>query len=290
VPAVLARHTGWAQVDALMGSAQIVLALSAMVLLSYRASPCDRPDTWLVGGGFCLAVAAASGALLASRSEIWVTVHWWDIGLPLGSWAILAGARLRRQRPERELPARTGGSPQRHAAIMGDVWLVGLLAALAFAPTDLPVATVAVAVAVVLLRNLRVRRVEHEHRDLTEQRIEHLRAIDGHRQGQLEALSAAMAARDGYTSDHGDETLSLVRKVTTAIRMDARTQIEVETVALLHDIGKIGIPDAILNKPTARRVRVAAHARAPHHRRAHPARRARLRARGARRPPRARAL
>lgn len=65
------------------------------------------------------------------------------------------------------------------------------------------------------------------------------------------ALASAIEMRDGYTGAHC--TLMATRAVAVAQALGLTTA-EVEAVhlgAMLHDIGKLGIPDAILNKPGA---------------------------------------
>jgi response regulator RpfG family c-di-GMP phosphodiesterase len=65
----------------------------------------------------------------------------------------------------------------------------------------------------------------------------------------LEALLAALAARDNYTGDHSASVVGLAVGCARRLRLRAAKVAEVEQVALLHDIGKVGIPDAILHKP-----------------------------------------
>ena len=62
-------------------------------------------------------------------------------------------------------------------------------------------------------------------------------------------LLAALAARDGYTEEHSTEVVSLANAIASRLGMEGPELAEVEAVALLHDVGKIGIPDAILRKP-----------------------------------------
>ncbi len=64
----------------------------------------------------------------------------------------------------------------------------------------------------------------------------------------VRALLAALQARDGYTGEHSEAVVALSGAVARALRLPAREIVEVEQVALLHDIGKVGVPDAILNK------------------------------------------
>ena len=67
----------------------------------------------------------------------------------------------------------------------------------------------------------------------------------------VEALLAAVEARDGYTGDHSRAVVDHAVAVARALGLPEREVVEVEHVALLHDVGKIGIPDAILHKPAS---------------------------------------
>jgi diguanylate cyclase (GGDEF)-like protein/putative nucleotidyltransferase with HDIG domain len=65
----------------------------------------------------------------------------------------------------------------------------------------------------------------------------------------LRALLAAVNARDSYTAMHSREVVTLARAVCGRLGLDEAQTSEVEHIALLHDLGKIAIPDAILRKP-----------------------------------------
>jgi HD-GYP domain-containing protein (c-di-GMP phosphodiesterase class II) len=65
----------------------------------------------------------------------------------------------------------------------------------------------------------------------------------------VEALCAALSARDGYTGEHSAETLELVTSVTDQLALPGEQVETISDVALLHDIGKIGIPNEILHAP-----------------------------------------
>jgi putative nucleotidyltransferase with HDIG domain len=65
----------------------------------------------------------------------------------------------------------------------------------------------------------------------------------------LGSLSSALEAKDAYTSEHAQEVGDLAVAVGRGLGLDAATLRVVELGALLHDIGKIRIPEAILNKP-----------------------------------------
>jgi len=65
----------------------------------------------------------------------------------------------------------------------------------------------------------------------------------------ISALAAALESRDGTTGEHIMRTQTLAGAVARRLGF---TPVEVRTAqyaAVLHDIGKIGIPDSILNKP-----------------------------------------
>lgn len=65
----------------------------------------------------------------------------------------------------------------------------------------------------------------------------------------VEALCAALSARDGYTGEHSAETLELVTAVTEQLALPGEQVETISDVALLHDIGKIGIPNEVLHEP-----------------------------------------
>src|SRR4051812_45312653 len=74
------------------------------------------------------------------------------------------------------------------------------------------------------------------------------RAADGYR-AVVRSLAAAIEARDGYTGGHSDEVQRLSVAVAVRLGVDRAQLDEIRTVALLHDIGKIGIPDHVLHNP-----------------------------------------
>jgi diguanylate cyclase (GGDEF)-like protein/PAS domain S-box-containing protein len=64
----------------------------------------------------------------------------------------------------------------------------------------------------------------------------------------IQGLVAALEARDHYTGEHSKRVVELARTVAGALGMNEPQILEVEQVAILHDIGKVGIPDSILQK------------------------------------------
>src|SRR3984893_768491 len=67
----------------------------------------------------------------------------------------------------------------------------------------------------------------------------------------IAALAAALDAKDRHTEAHSRETAALARAVGRRLGLDNEDLRFLEYGALLHDIGKIGIPGYILNKPGA---------------------------------------
>ena len=67
----------------------------------------------------------------------------------------------------------------------------------------------------------------------------------------LGTLAAALEAKDAYTNDHASEIAELAGRVCDQLGLDAGASRVIRLGALLHDIGKIGIPEAILRKPGA---------------------------------------
>jgi HD-GYP domain-containing protein (c-di-GMP phosphodiesterase class II) len=67
----------------------------------------------------------------------------------------------------------------------------------------------------------------------------------------VESLANALEANDEYTSSHARWITDMALEVGRELRLDAKTLKRLELGALFHDIGKIGIPAAILSKPGA---------------------------------------
>jgi HD-GYP domain-containing protein (c-di-GMP phosphodiesterase class II) len=65
----------------------------------------------------------------------------------------------------------------------------------------------------------------------------------------VEALANALEANDEYTSSHARWITDLALKVGEGLGLETRSLKRLELGALFHDIGKIGIPEAILSKP-----------------------------------------
>ena len=65
----------------------------------------------------------------------------------------------------------------------------------------------------------------------------------------VEALSAAIDAKDAYTNGHSGRVAKYAREIARRIGYSKEDQERIYMLGLLHDVGKIGIPDAVINKP-----------------------------------------
>ena len=65
----------------------------------------------------------------------------------------------------------------------------------------------------------------------------------------VKALSGAIDAKDTYTNGHSTRVADYSREIAKRAGFSARQQDDIYMMGLLHDVGKIGIPEAIINKP-----------------------------------------
>jgi HD-GYP domain-containing protein (c-di-GMP phosphodiesterase class II) len=65
----------------------------------------------------------------------------------------------------------------------------------------------------------------------------------------VDALLASLHARDGYTGSHSDEVVQLCEVVARELGFGPFELAVTRQAAALHDLGKVGIPDAVLSKP-----------------------------------------
>ncbi len=68
--------------------------------------------------------------------------------------------------------------------------------------------------------------------------------------GTIESLRLAVDAKDTYTRNHSDRVSYYSLLIGKQLHLDENDLETLKQGALFHDIGKIGIPDSILQKPT----------------------------------------
>ncbi len=65
----------------------------------------------------------------------------------------------------------------------------------------------------------------------------------------LDALVTAVDNKDRYTRRHSEDVMAHAARIAAALGLDGQARDAVAVAALLHDVGKIGVPDHILRKP-----------------------------------------
>ncbi len=93
------------------------------------------------------------------------------------------------------------------------------------------------------------KKLERKVRDRTTELRQALRDIASTYQQTLLALVAALDAREHETSDHSLRVVRYTSAIADRMTITGSELEEIGRGALLHDIGKIGVPDAVLLKP-----------------------------------------
>lgn len=96
-------------------------------------------------------------------------------------------------------------------------------------------ATTGIVILAVRTKMNNMRRRQEEYQSIVEQ--------------ALLTFANAIDAKDRYTNGHSVRVAQYSRELAKRMGMDKKEQEHIYYVALMHDIGKIGIPDNILNKP-----------------------------------------
>src|SRR5262245_56848911 len=97
------------------------------------------------------------------------------------------------------------------------------------------------------------RRYENHLEELVEQRTGELdralNSLEGAYRSTLKALTAALETRDSETHGHSERVVSYSLRLGREYGLNSDEMKSLEFGSLLHDIGKIGVPDSILRKP-----------------------------------------
>jgi putative two-component system response regulator len=65
----------------------------------------------------------------------------------------------------------------------------------------------------------------------------------------VQTLAEAIDAKDTYTNGHSGRVATYSREIAKRYGYSLKRQDEIYMMGLLHDVGKIGVPDSIINKP-----------------------------------------
>lgn len=82
-----------------------------------------------------------------------------------------------------------------------------------------------------------------------EARIENALTLSSAYRGTAMLLSEVLSSTDEYTGHHSRSVVVLAHQVGEAMELDETTLRDIEFGALLHDVGKISVPNEIINKP-----------------------------------------
>ncbi len=96
-------------------------------------------------------------------------------------------------------------------------------------------------------------RYENHLEELVEQRTaeldQALNSLEDAYRATLKALTAALETRDSETHGHSERVVSYSMRLGREYGLDSERTKALEFGSLLHDVGKIGVPDLILRKP-----------------------------------------
>ncbi|SEI71909.1 putative two-component system response regulator [Lachnospiraceae bacterium A10] len=65
----------------------------------------------------------------------------------------------------------------------------------------------------------------------------------------VECLADAIDAKDNYTNGHSGRVAAYSKEIARRYGYDEKQQEKIFMMGLLHDVGKIGVPDEVINKP-----------------------------------------
>lgn len=108
------------------------------------------------------------------------------------------------------------------------------------------------------LERIRLERENREYQEYLEEKVENRTAalIEKHRSLQklfintVEAIARAIEAKDPYTVGHSKRVSKYCSRIAQKMGVNSEEVHDIEVAGLLHDVGKIGIADAILGKPS----------------------------------------
>jgi HD-GYP domain-containing protein (c-di-GMP phosphodiesterase class II) len=208
LPAYVRGRVPTERIIVAIGNASYTLAPAIVFMLFYRGSA--GPGEWAA------VTAAALGAQFVGDAAISTVREHFAVGVeprslirPLG-WIFFVDACL----------APVGFA----ASLAGSLWTPAYLLPLPF----------------LLLTRL----FAHERAD----RLSHALELSAAYRGTAFLLGDVIDADDAYTGAHSRDVVDLTVAVADHFGLDARSRQLAELTALLHDVGKIGIPDTIINK------------------------------------------
>lgn len=92
--------------------------------------------------------------------------------------------------------------------------------------------------------------LEHEVQKKTQELAAQHQKLERISMQIVKALSGAVDAKDTYTNGHSLRVAEYSKEVARRAGLSQKMQDDIYMMGLLHDVGKIGVPDAIINKPS----------------------------------------
>ena len=65
----------------------------------------------------------------------------------------------------------------------------------------------------------------------------------------VSSLAGAIDAKDTYTNGHSSRVAEYAKEISRRYGYSVKEQSDIYIIGLLHDVGKIGVPDSVINKP-----------------------------------------
>ena len=89
-------------------------------------------------------------------------------------------------------------------------------------------------------------RLQHDLHAEVERKTKEIEGLSLH---VVHTLADAIDAKDAYTKGHSGRVAEYSREIARRFGYSEEKQDEIYMMGLLHDVGKIGVPDAVINKP-----------------------------------------
>jgi putative nucleotidyltransferase with HDIG domain len=190
------------------------------------------PDSWYaVGPTLVLGLAGESQPDLR-RWPIYLLALGAQFALDFGSTVIRQWAIL-------------GVQPRLHLRTMGWVWAVDA----GLAPVGLAVAFASVSSSAGVVLALPLVALLAVFASERRVRIDHELELRNAYRGTAFLLGDVVEADDAYTGAHSRDVVELTLAVADELGLSSRERRDAEFAALLHDVGKVRVPNEIINKP-----------------------------------------
>ena len=98
------------------------------------------------------------------------------------------------------------------------------------------------------IKSLRLRQLNH-NAELQQSVLEERNRVEKISLETISIIMKTLEAKDKYTKHHSLNVAKYAKAIAEKLQLSAKEIEHIYTLGLLHDIGKIGVPEAILNKP-----------------------------------------